>query len=69
MKFSVYGRLLLEVQREQNRWTVYRLDAGKRNPAQDVVLPPELPEAEIATFLDDLFHELSRPGDSIRRMS
>lgn len=34
----------------------------------DVVLPPELEEQEIVGFLDDLFHELAGPGQSVRQI-
>jgi hypothetical protein len=34
----------------------------------DVVLPPELDEQDMAGFLDDLFHELARPGQSVKQV-
>lgn len=68
MKFSIYGRFQLEVLRKNNAWAVYKLSPGKSVKADDIALPPELAETELATFLDDLFHELARPGDSIERL-
>lgn len=69
MKFNVYGRFLLEVQRENHTWAAYRIDSGRRARLDDVVLPAELGEAELARFLDDLSHELARPGDSVERVA
>jgi hypothetical protein len=66
MRFDVYGRFRLEVQRENDSWVVYRLDLGKRAKATDLIIPNTLDGAEIATFLDDVFHELSRPGQSVK---
>lgn len=69
MKFSIYGRFQLDIQRENDAWAVYRLSPGKSMKVGDVVLPPELPESELAAFLDDVFHELAGPGDSVERLA
>jgi hypothetical protein len=69
MKFDVYGRFRLEVQRENDSWVVYRLGLGKRVKANDLIIPYTLTAEEIATFLDDIFHELSEPGQSVKRLS
>lgn len=66
MKFDVYGRFRLEVQRENDSWVVYRLPIGKRVRATDFIVPSTLKANEIATFLDDIFHELSGPGQSVK---
>jgi hypothetical protein len=66
MKFDVYGRFRLEVERENNSWGVYRRELGKRVKVTDVIIPHNLQEQEIATFLDDVFHELSGPGQSVK---
>ena len=66
MKFDVYGRFRLEVQRENDSWVVYRLGLGKRVKLNHVIIPNTLEESEIAIFLDDVFHELSGPGQSVR---
>ena len=68
MKFDVYGRFRLEVQRENDSWVVYRLSSGKRVKVHNVVIPETLEAKEIATFLDDVFHELSKPGQSVKRL-
>jgi hypothetical protein len=66
MKFDVYGRFCLDVQRENDSWIVYRLELGRRVKLNDLIIPKELAAEEIATFLDDIFHELCSPGQSVR---
>jgi uncharacterized protein len=69
MRFDVYGRLQLDIERTPDGYRVYELGAeGKRRPREDIVLPPELPEAEIELALDDLLHELGGPGKLVRRV-
>lgn len=68
MKFDIYGRFQLEVLRENGSWAVYRLGTGTRLPANDVVLPAGLKASELATFLDDLFHELDRNNRGVREL-
>jgi hypothetical protein len=70
MRFNVYGRFHVEVQKEDGAWVVYRLEAGRRARLADVVIPASLTEPrEIATCLDDLLHELSAPGDRVEILS
>lgn len=69
MRFNIYGRFQLEVRRENDCWEVYRLEHGKRVMVNDVVIPPALEVEEIATYLDDIFHELSGPGQRIELLS
>ncbi|MBK6630857.1 MAG: hypothetical protein IPG33_07260 [Betaproteobacteria bacterium] len=68
MKFDIYGRFQLEVLQENDTWTVYRLGAGTRLPAKEVVIPNEVMASELATFLDDLFHELDVDNHGIREL-
>lgn len=65
MRFNIYGRFQLEVRRENGSWEIYRHEPGKRAKVCDVVIPAILDAAEIATYLDDIFHEFSGPGQSI----
>ena len=65
MRFNIYGRFHLEVRREQDRWMAYRLTAGTRVPEEELVIPADLAEHELAVHLDDIFHELAGPGQSI----
>jgi predicted HAD superfamily phosphohydrolase len=65
MRLNIYGRFQLEVRRENESWEVYRPELGKRAKLNDVVIPSSLDADEIVTYLDDLFHELSGPGQRI----
>lgn len=69
MRFDIYGKQQLEVVRDGGAWKVYGVGDGKRVLLSDVVIPAEVEESEISTYLDDLFHELARPGQTIRRVS
>lgn len=69
MKFDVYGRFQLEVLRENDAWMAYRTGLGTRARDGSIVIPDSLAPEEIAGYLDDLFHELSGPGQTIRVVS
>ena len=69
MKFDVYGRFRLEVQREGDRWVAYKLENGKRLRWPDLIIPSMLDASEISKYLDDLFHEVSKPGDRVREIA
>ena len=66
MRFNVYGRFKLDVVREENQWAVYRLELGKRIQVREFLIPSSLREAEIGTFLDDIYHELAKPGQIVQ---
>jgi len=66
MKFDVYGRFQIEVCREDGRWVPYRIGLGKRARLDNFAIPAEIRTArEIARYLDDLYHESARPGQSV----
>ena len=69
MRFDVYGKYEIEVRREGGSWKADRLGGGKRRPLHDLVLPPDLPEDQVATHLDDLLHEQAGPGETVRRIA
>ena len=66
MRLDVYGRYQLEVLRENDCWIAYRLELGKRIRIPELAIPPGLQANEIAEYLDDLYHEMSEPGQTIR---
>jgi len=68
MKFDLYGRFQVDVRRERDSWIVYRVEPGKRRLMDDVVLPPDLAAHEIATYLDDIFHEFAGMGQTVDAM-
>lgn len=65
MRFDIYGRFQVEVRREHDAWTIHRLESGKRVRMDELVIPGHLAEDEIVIYLDDIFHELARPGRDI----
>lgn len=65
MKFNVYGRFVLEIRRESDAWVAYREELGKRRRLHGLVIPADLRADEFATYLDDIYHELARPGQRI----
>ena len=68
MKFDIYGCFTLEVVREDGRWLGFRLSDGTRRLEHNLVFPPNLDEAGLTSFLDDLYHELARPGQQVRKL-
>lgn len=57
LKFDVFGRVVLVVESE-NGWCAFYLGAeGRRRPAKDIVVPPDILESEIEQYLGDLCHE------------
>ncbi|WP_137176151.1 hypothetical protein [Massilia sp. HP4] len=68
MKFNIYGRFQIEVQRENGAWVAYRLDPGKRGQLDELVIPSELETHDIATYLDDIYHEYAGFGQNVERI-
>jgi hypothetical protein len=69
MKFNIYGRFQVEVRRESEAWIVYRAELGKRTKLHDVIVPPDLSAEEIATYLDDVFHEYAGVGQTVEQLA
>ena len=66
MKFDVYGRFQIEVRREDDSWVAYQIALGKRTKITSFAIPQEIQtSAEIARYLDDLYHEAARPDQII----
>ena len=68
MKFNIYGRFQVEVHRQHDSWIAYRSESGNRVMLNDVVIPAELDESELAIYLDDLFHEFAGHGQCVVRL-
>jgi hypothetical protein len=68
VKFDVYGRFQLEVQRENSAWVVRQLADGKSLLVADAIIPAHFGEDEIIAYIDDLYHEGARPGQRVRRL-
>ena len=57
IKFDVYGKQVL-ILRTDRGWAVeYVSGEGKKRPADDIVIPDFVSEAEIEQYLADLCHE------------
>ena len=69
LKFEVFGRQLL-VERNTGGWIVlYVGSEGKHRLAHDIVIPPDVPEAELECYLADLCHEWATAERStVRRL-
>jgi hypothetical protein len=68
MKFDIYGRFRLDILREGNGWIAYRIGGGKRVRDASIAIPASLRPDELTGYLDDLFHELSSPGRTVRAL-
>jgi hypothetical protein len=58
VRFDVYGRIELEVMKEKGVWVAHRIG--------QLVFPEVAEASELATYIDDVFHELSGPGQRLR---
>jgi len=57
IKFDVFGRKM-SVQRKAGEWLLFRdSNTGVRARVHEVVIPEELEEDELATYLADIYHE------------
>lgn len=68
MKFDIYGRFRVEVRREAGAWAVYRSGNGMRVALEEFVIPSDVAELDLATWLDDVFHEYAGPGQTLDRL-
>jgi len=65
MRFDIYGRFQVDVRREDGAWIAYRVDEGKRARLHDIVIPEDTDEQDLATWLDDVFHEYAGIGQRV----
>jgi len=57
IKFNVFGKRM-SVQRKDGEWLLFRdSDTGVRAREFEIVIPADLAESELATYLADIFHE------------
>ena len=68
MRFDIYGKFQIDITREAGTWVAYRLEPGKRIALRDFSIPEFLDATELATYLDDIYHELGGPGDRVKRI-
>ena len=69
LKFNIFGREVLVIKSETG-WAAFYLGAeGKRRPATDIVLPPDIQESDIEQYLGDLCHEwANEQQQAVRRI-
>ena len=68
MKFDIYGKFKLDVVRDADTWVAYRLEPGKRIMIHDFSIPDFFDEDQLATHLDDTYHEMGGPGARVTRV-
>lgn len=57
MKLNVFGKKV-EIIRNNNEWiTYYCGNEGKNRKTHDILLPANLPKAELVEYISDLCHE------------
>jgi hypothetical protein len=57
IKFDVFGKRM-SVQRKDGEWLLFReSNIGVRARIYEVVIPADLEETELATYLADIYHE------------
>lgn len=68
MKFDIYGQSILEVVRENGTWRAFRVGDGRRRLEANLIFPDDMDSEEVMSYIDDMYHELARPGENIRRI-
>jgi hypothetical protein len=68
MKINIYDRFVLEIIRREKRWIAFRIGEGVKVLEGNLIIPQELEESELITFIEDIFHELAQPGKSIEKL-
>ena len=59
LNFNVFGKSMVVV-RNDGHWLLFNESVtGMKARVYDVVIPSELQEDEITTYLDDIYHEYS----------
>ncbi len=66
--FEVYRLFVVHAERAGDGWRLLRVGADGKRGLLDAVVPPGLAAADLAGYLDELFHELASPGDAVRRV-
>jgi hypothetical protein len=64
LTFDVFGRDVLIVETEGGWEAFYLGSEGKRRPARDIIVPPNIEEPKIHQYLDDLCHEWATDRNS-----
>jgi hypothetical protein len=68
MRLDVFGQFRIDLLRENGQWQVRRVGMGMSAPVA-VTIPSELDEDAAIRYLEDLWHESSKPGARITRVA
>lgn len=73
MRFDVYGRMVVVVERAGDGWRAWRVGPdGKRTELRDIPFPwsadDEVSEETVSAHLEDVFHEYGTEGRTLRRL-
>ena len=71
LQINVFG-IRIVAEHRSGRWKLTLAGAdGKLSPLSDVVVPADITsEKDLLTFLDDVYHELAKPGhDQVTRIN
>ena len=67
MKLNVFGKMI-EIVRVHAGWKAFYFgNEGKKRPANDIVLPAHLKEADLVEYIADLCHEWASPANGVVR--
>jgi hypothetical protein len=68
-RFDIYGRMQLLVEQDKGGYRMYILGAeGKRRPFNEFTIPDNLTLDELTPYLDEMLHELAKPGQRVLRI-
>ena len=68
MKYDIYGKFQILIERENEKWQVYKTGNGLRMPVYDLIIPPELSQEDLLNFLEDFYHEAATPETKVREI-
>jgi hypothetical protein len=57
---DVFGKRMLVV-RESGNWLTYLIGAEGKRSLVNLSIPASIPEAELAQYFDDIYHEAATP--------
>lgn len=69
MRFDIYGRFQIDVRRENDAWEAYHVEPGKRAKVDELIIPSAIEADELATYLDDIYHEMAGLGQNVKRIA
>ena len=59
-RFNVFGRIIT-IERTGTAWTAYHIGNEGKRRAAGLAIPSDVPPAELAQYLYDIYHESATP--------